>query len=299
MKDLTGRVAVITGAASGIGLAMANHFANAGMQLVLADVDGAALTQASDGLRASGATTLAVTTDVSSETQVKNLADAAYATFGAVHVVCNNAGVATPALRTFAWETRLSDWEWIHKVNFMGVLYGVREFVPRMLAGGEEGHVVNTASVAGLISGGNPYFVSKHAVACFTEGLYKDLKGLGSRVSASVLCPGLIRTAIIDAERNRPAAFGPATDVGALPTAIRAMSDNFRAALDAGFDPAVVAAAAVSAIQEDRFYIIPAQQHLLEVIALRMQDILEQRNPTLLPQPSLMPAEAAPGTPAG
>ena len=176
MKQLTGRVAVVTGAASGIGLAMANHFANEGMKLVLADVDAAALTHAGNGLRASGAAAITVPTDVASEAQVRALADAAFAAYGAVHVVCNNAGVATPALRTLAWETRLSDWEWIHKVNFMGVLYGVREFVPRMLAGGDEGHIVNTASVAGLISGGNPYFVSKHAVACFTEGLYKDLK---------------------------------------------------------------------------------------------------------------------------
>ncbi len=292
MKQLNGRVAVVTGAASGIGLAMANHFANEGMKLVLADVDAAALTHAGNGLRASGATAITMPTDVASEVQVRALADAAYAAYGTVHLVCNNAGVATPALRTLAWETRLSDWEWIHKVNFMGVLYGVREFVPRMLAGGDEGHIVNTASVAGLISGGNPYFVSKHAVACFTEGLYKDLKGLGARVSASVLCPGLIRTAIVDAERNRPAEFGPATDVGTLPSAIRAMSDNFRAALDAGFDPAVVAAAVVAAVKDDRFYIIPAQQHLLDVIELRLHDILEQRNPTLLPQPSLMPAAA-------
>ena len=295
MKDLNGRVAVVTGAGSGIGLAMANHFANEGMKLVLADVDAAALARAHDNLRASGATGIACRTDVSVESDVKALADAAYAQYGAVHVVCNNAGVATPALRTLAWETRLSDWDWIHKVNFMGVLYGVREFVPRMLAGGDEGHIVNTASVAGLISGGNPYFVSKHAVACFTEGLYKDLKELGAKVSASVLCPGLIRTSIVDAERNRPAEFGPATDIGALPANIRKMSENFRAALDAGFDPSVVAAAVVSGIQQDRFYIVPAQQHLLDVIELRMHDILEQRNPTLLPQPSLMPATATQG----
>jgi hypothetical protein len=109
------------------------------------------------------------------------------------------------------------------------------------------------------------------------------------------LCPGLIRTSIVDAERNRPAEFGPATDIGALPANLRKMSENFRAALDAGFDPSVVAAAVVAGIQQDRFYIVPAQQHLLDVIALRMHDILEQRNPTLLPQPSLMPATAAQG----
>ena len=297
MDTLKGRVAVVTGAAGGIGLAMAKHFANEGMKLVIADVDATALSHAHKSLTAGGATVLAVPTDVSSQPQVAALADAAYAEYGAVHVLCNNAGVATAALRTLAWETRLSDWEWIHRVNFMGVLHGVLAFVPRMLAGGDEGHVVNTASVAGLISAGTPYFVSKHAVACFTEGLYKDLKGIGAKVSASVLCPGLIRTAIADAERNRPSQFGPAMDVGALPDNVRAMASAFRAALDAGYDPALVAAAVAEGIRRDQFYIVPAQQHLQETIDLRMHDILERRNPTLLPQSVLLAPDSAPGRP--
>ena len=281
MDNLSGRVAVVTGAAGGIGLAMAKSFASQGMKLVMADIEGETLARSVAALRAEGADAIGVQTDVTSEAQIKALADAAYSQYGAVHVLCNNAGVATPALRILAWETPLSDWEWIHKVNFMGVLYGVREFVPRMLAGGDAGHVVNTASVAGLIAGGNPYFVSKHSVACFTEGLYKDLRSIGAKVTASVLCPGLIRTRIIDAERNRPEAFGPATDVKTLPEAQRIQSATFRAALEEGYDPADVAAAVLSAIQQDRYYIIPAQQRLLDVIALRMNDILEQRNPTL------------------
>jgi NAD(P)-dependent dehydrogenase (short-subunit alcohol dehydrogenase family) len=281
MKHLTGRVAVVTGAASGIGLAMAKQFAGEGMKLVLADIEVVSLASVLAELRASGATAISVPTDVSSEAQVTALADAAYAEYGAVHVLCNNAGVATPALRTRAWESPLSDWDWIHKVNFMGVLHGVRAFVPRMLAGGDEGHVVNTASVAGLVTGGNPYFVYKHAVSCFTEGLYKDLKGLGAKVSASVLCPGLIRTGILEAERNRPAEFGPATDVTALAPGVRALAEQFRTALEAGFEPAVVAQAVVQAIQQDQYYVIPAQPGLQDLVDLRMQDILARRNPTL------------------
>ncbi|MFM6992889.1 MAG: SDR family NAD(P)-dependent oxidoreductase [Rhodoferax sp.] len=281
MEKLKSKVAVVTGAASGIGLAMARKFASLGMKIMMADIDAAQLARALAGLRAGGATAVAKSTDVSDEAQVNALAAASFAEFGAVHVLCNNAGVATPALRTLAWENPVSDWQWIYGVNVLGVLHGVRAFVPRMLAAGEEGHVVNTASVAGLVTGGHPYFVSKHAVACFTEGLYKDLKGMNFKVSASVLCPGLVRTGIMEAERHRPSEFGPATNLDALPDGVRAMAANFRAALEVGLEPAQVAEAVASAILQDQFYIVPAQQSLQEVIDLRMHDILARRNPTL------------------
>ncbi len=281
MRLMPGQVAVITGAASGIGLAMAHQFAQHGLKLVLSDIESASLQKALAELTDLGATAIAVQADVSSETQVKALADAAYSAYGAVHVLCNNAGVATPALRTLAWETPLSDWEWIHRVNLLGVLYGVREFVPRMLAGGAPGHVVNTASVAGLVTGSNPYFVYKHAVSCFTEGLYKDLRAVGAHVSASVLCPGLIRTRIMEAERNRPVAFGPSTDLTALAHDVQTLAAKFKTALDHGFEPAHVAAAVFDGIQHDHYYIIPAQPALLEFIDVRMQDIQHRRNPTI------------------
>jgi NAD(P)-dependent dehydrogenase (short-subunit alcohol dehydrogenase family) len=163
----------------------------------------------------------------------------------------------------------------------MGVVHGLRSFVPRMLAGGDEGHIVNTASVAGLLTGSGPYFASKHGVACLTEGLYKDLKAAGAKLSASVLCPGVIRTQFLDAERNRPAQFGGPTDLSKLSDQSQQWTAGFRAALEAGLDPAVVAEAVADAVLHDRFYIVPAQAEHLERIATRMADIAALRNPTL------------------
>ena len=284
MQQLRGRVAVVTGAASGIGLAMATRFAAAGMKLVLADIETAALQRALAQLQAQDAQAIAVTVDVADAASVERLADAAYEAFGAVHLLCNNAGVAAPALLQPTWENSLADWHWILAVNLMGVVHGVRSFVPRMLAGGDEGHIVNTASVAGLLSGSGPYFASKHGVTCISEGLYKDLKTMGARLSASVLCPGVIRTAFLDAERNRPPQFGGPTDLSTLSDSAQQWSVGFRAALEAGIDPAVVADAVADAVMHDRFYIVPAQPEHLERIALRMADIAALRNPTLLPR---------------
>ncbi len=286
MKQLKGRVAVVTGAASGIGLAMARRFAADGMKLVMADIEAGPLARALAEIQAGGAQAISHRVDVMAEDQVNALADAAFGHFGAVHVLCNNAGVAAPALRTRAWESTIADWQWILNVNLMGVLYGVRAFVPRMLAGGDEGHIVNTASVAGLLTGANPYHVSKHGVSCLTEGLYKDLKLMGARVSASVLCPGLIRTGILEAERNRPSSFGPPTDIGAQSDDVKRWAAAFRSSLEAGYEPAQVADAVAEAIMADRYYVIPAQPFLQDLIRTRMQDIIEQRNPTIAAPPA-------------
>ena len=283
MQQLQGRVAVITGAASGIGLALAQACAREDMKLVLADIETDPLLRVQAQLRAEGVAAVAQTADVMDEAQVIALADTAYREFGAVHLLCNNAGVAAPALRAPSWETSAAEWQWVLGVNLSGVAHGVRAFVPRMLAGGEEGHVVNTASVAGLISGPGPYFASKHGVVCLSEALYKELRAAGARLSASVLCPGLVRTAILDAERNRPAAFGPRTDLQSASASVRQAAASFRESLQSGYAPSQVADAVLDGVRADRFYIVPAQPPLVDLLRLRLQDILEGRNPTLPP----------------
>ena len=283
MQQLQGRVAVITGAASGIGLALAQACAREGMKLVLADIETDPLLRVQAQLRAEGVAAVAQTADVMDEAQVIALADTAYREFGAVHLLCNNAGVAAPALRAPSWETSAAEWQWVLGVNLSGVAHGVRAFVPRMLAGGEEGHVVNTASVAGLISGPGPYFASKHGVVCLSEALYKELRAAGARLSASVLCPGLVRTAILDAERNRPAAFGPRTDLQSASASVRQAAASFRESLQSGYAPSQVADAVLDGVRADRFYIVPSQPQFVDLVRLRLQDILEGRNPTLPP----------------
>ena len=208
MDELQGRVAVITGGASGIGLALARRLAADGMRLVLADVEDAALATAASELSAAGAEVLAVRTDVSVAGAVESLAAASYERFGAVHLVVNNAGVVT---RGSAWEQSARDWDWVLGVDLLGVVYGVRSFVPRMIAGGEPGHIVNTASIAGLLAmpGIAPYDVAKAGVVALSECLHHDLRAAGASIGVSVLCPGRVQSRINESERNRPDAAAP------------------------------------------------------------------------------------------
>jgi NAD(P)-dependent dehydrogenase (short-subunit alcohol dehydrogenase family) len=281
VKEFKGKVAVVTGAASGMGLAFSHKFADEGMSVVLADIESEPLAMAEAALKEKGGAVLAVRTNVMTEDDVNRLADAAFSRFGNVHIVCNNAGVAASAasLRSRPWESSIADWQWTFGVNFMGVLYGIRAFIPRMLANGDEGHIVNTASMAGLLTAANPYNISKHGVVCLTEGIYKEFKEMGARLSASVLCPGLINTAILDSERNRPSEFGPPTDRSVLRPEVQRWSSNFEAALKAGYEPEEVARQVFDAIRDDHFYIFPAQQGVLDAVKVRMTGIIEQRNP--------------------
>jgi len=280
MELTTGQVAVVTGGASGIGLALAEQFADRGLHLVIADVEEDAMADAAAQLTARGVEVLTVRTDVSKEADVHELVAATLDRFGAVHVVCNNAGVAP---RADPWFGPLVSWEWVMGVNFWGVVHGCRAFLPHLIGGG---HIVHTASVAGLMPGFGPaYDASKHAVVAITESLYNTVTMAGLPVGVSVLCPGWVRTKILDSERNWPAELGdrPPTDPAAAITEV-----HVRRAIDEGATPAGVADAVVDAVTAGRFWVIPHQE-FLDLAVSRWHDIAERVDPR--------PAEEVPGMP--
>ena len=258
MKDFKDKVAVVTGAASGIGRGLAERFAAEGMHVVLADVEAPALEQAAQDMTAAGASVLAVRTDVSKAADVQALAGRTIERFGKVHILCNNAGVGGGAS---AWDTSAEDWQWVLGVNLWGVVHGVSAFVPLMIQGGEEGHIVNTASVAGLMpgAGGASYTASKFAIVGYSESLYYELlMGGNGRIGVSVLCPAATATRIIDSDRNRP---GGPQERPAPGTQEAMMLDVIRGALAAGQTPAEVAGKVFDAIVAGRFYILTHPEH--------------------------------------
>jgi NAD(P)-dependent dehydrogenase (short-subunit alcohol dehydrogenase family) len=265
MKTLQGKTAAITGAASGLGRAMALAFANEGMKLALADVDEQGL-QETARLAKGGA---CMRVDVSKGADV----DAFAASLKEVHVVCNNAGVSPVGP---LWENTSADWQWALGVNLWGVIHGVRAFVPRLVAQGE-GHVVNTASVAGLISppGMGVYNVTKHAVVALSESLHNDLRVQDSPVGVSVLCPAYVPTGISNSERNRPQELANP----ALSERQRALKENLKKAVSSGkLSADDVARAVVAAIKENRFYIL-THPRIKGAIQARMEDVLQERAP--------------------
>jgi NAD(P)-dependent dehydrogenase (short-subunit alcohol dehydrogenase family) len=250
------------------------------MKLVLADVEAEPLAQVEAELRGQGAEVLAVRTDVSQAGDVEALAAKTLEAFGAVHVVCNNAGVAVGKT---TWEHTVADWEWVLGVNLWGVIHGIRVFVPIMLKQGTEGHVVNTASVAGLlVSGFKPsYDVSKFGVVAITESLYRELEALGSQVKVSVLCPGLVRTRIMLSERNRPGRLENEAAVeaaGHRPEAIAYMQRLGEGIQSRGSPPSYVAEQVFEAIREERFYVLP-HDDFDQQIRERAEAILARGNP--------------------
>ena len=276
MRVFEGRVAVVTGAASGIGLALAQRFAAEGMKVVMADVEAAALDRAAAAVRATAPAVLATRVDVSRAEDVERLARETYAAFGAAHVVCNNAGVAVIGA---AHEHSLADWQWVLGVNLWGVIHGVRAFVPRMLAGGDEGHIVNTASMAGLTTAPfmSVYDVTKHGVVALSESMYKELEMTGAPLGVSVVCPGLIDTNIMRSSRNRPAELAEEGKAGPM---AQAFGQGLADRLTTGYPPSEVAEQVVRGIRNRRFYIVPAQPEVRQWAAVRAQDIIELRNPT-------------------
>jgi NAD(P)-dependent dehydrogenase (short-subunit alcohol dehydrogenase family) len=275
MRDFKDKVAVITGAASGIGRALADRCAREGMRLVLADIEPEALAEAEQELAAQGARVVSRPTDVSKAADIQALAELAYAQFGAVDLLFNNAGVTTVDL---IWESPLADCEWLLGVNLWGVLHGIRVFVPRMLAQGTPGHIVNTASMAGLTSGVGlgVYGVTKHAVVCASETLLFDLRQRGAAIGVSLLCPAWVNTRIMEAARNRPTAAGQ-EEVERNPEA-ESIAEMIHQFVENGLSPEAVADLTFDAIREDRFYIY-THPDWLPLVERRMQDILAGRNP--------------------
>lgn len=276
MRDFAGRVAVVTGAASGIGLGLATRFAQEGMRVVLADVEESALDKACDGLRARGFDVLGVPTDVSQAESVEQLAERTLAQYGGVHVLCNNAGVGGGFSKI--WEASLKDWEWVLGVNLWGVIHGVRTFVPIMLSQNTEGHIVNTASIAGLVPGTRAYSVTKSGVVVLSEALYNNLAQSNAPIGVSVLCPGLINTRIMYAFRNRPARLLNVPGVQVTERELARAERVGNMASELGLAPDAVAGIVVEAIRSDAFYIL-THAHFDDTIRTRAEDILQRRKP--------------------
>lgn len=288
MELRAGQVAVVTGAASGLGLAMARRFAAEGLKVVLADVEAAALAKAADGLRAEGADVHARVVDVGVREQVMELAESAYDTYGAVHVLCNNAGVGSGAEGRM-WEHEPNDWKWAFEVNVWGIFHGVQAFLPRMIKSGQPGHVVNTSSGDGGIAPlptASVYAVTKAAVVTLTESLYAHLRAEHARVGASVLFPGphMLRTGLWESHRNRPGRWAKERP---RRTPYRSL-DQWEAAMrEAGkevvFTPVEeVAGFVVAGIRADRFWLLPESAHSDAQIRARARSMLDRTNPSYL-----------------
>jgi NAD(P)-dependent dehydrogenase (short-subunit alcohol dehydrogenase family) len=283
MREFRGKVAVITGAASGIGRAIADRCVRSGTKVVLADIESDPLARAEAELKEMGGEVLSALTDVSRRADVEALAAKAFQAFGSVHLLFNNAGVAAGGA---AWEATWSDWEWVIGVNLWGVLHGVKVFAPLMLAQNTECHIVNTASSAGLICGGisAPYSLTKHAVVALSESLYLTLHQRKSLLKVSVLCPGLVRTNIGDCERNRPAELR--NEPAPRTPEMEAGRAAFEALIAASMPPPQVAEAVFDAIAREQFYILP-DPRWMAAIRLRAEKLLAMENPEN-PTPVLM-----------
>ncbi|MBA2326784.1 MAG: SDR family NAD(P)-dependent oxidoreductase [Actinobacteria bacterium] len=279
MEQLEGKVAVVTGGASGIGRALAERFAAEGMKLVLADVEEGALAATAKELADGGADTRGVVTDVADRGSVDALATRTLEEFGAVHVVCNNAGVG--GLGHPTWDGPLSAWEWVLGVNLWGVIHGIRAFVPALVEQ-DEGHVVNTASMAGLAAMPfmGPYTTTKHAVVGLSEVLFHELGVRGSAVGVSVLCPNFLRTNIFDSDRNWPSRLGESPGRPDEPGA-QFIFDAGQALLESSPNPSMLAEATVDAIRGRRFVVLSDSDAAAQAMATRRDVVVDGVAPTL------------------
>jgi NAD(P)-dependent dehydrogenase (short-subunit alcohol dehydrogenase family) len=278
MKEFEGKVAVVTGAAGGIGKGLAEHCVMEGMSVVLADVETEALDETIEYLRSKDGDVIPVICDVSDADQVRQLADETIDTYGAVHLLCNNAGVGAGAQIV---QHTLADWEWVLGVNLMGVVYGVHHFLPIMLAQDTECHIVNTASVEGLWTrmSGASYQVSKHGVVAHSEVLKQEMVFSETKVGVSVLCPAAVNTRIVESGRNRPADLQNPEVAAPAPTPdMLARWDQVRKVFEDGMQPLEVAGHVFEAIRGDRFYILTHPEHN-DTIKKRLDRILNDGIP--------------------
>lgn len=277
MKDFQNKVAVITGGASGLGLEIARLAATKGMKLVISDIEERALKTAEQEFVGQGIEVLAVPCNVALAQDVEELAEKTIARFGAVHLLFNNAGVA---LNKTTWETTIADWEWVLGVDLWGVIHGVRVFTPIMLKQDSPSHIINTASVAGMLSteGMAAYNVAKHGVVTLSETLYHDLKRRGANIDVSVLCPAWVSTAIWDSSRNRPEQLQNQVEQKSADDI--KLEESARHAIQSGKVTApMVAQIVFAAIEENKFYIL-THPKIKKWIGLRVEDILQDRQPS-------------------
>lgn len=285
MKEFNDRVAVVTGAASGIGRGMVENFVKLGMKAVLADIESEKLNDTVKSFKDSGAKVIGIPIDVSDSKQIETLAQKTLDTFGKVHVLCNNAGVGYGSRSS--WEEPLEAWRWVLGVNLMGVINGIHTFMPIMLGQDVEAHIVNTASAAGIVMNAFnvSYGVSKHGVVALSESMHLELKNRGSKVRVSVLCPGPVNTDIMQSsQRNRPGSVPP-------PPELTKEEELFRKAyglwIERGMDPIEVGRQVVEAIREQRFYVIT--HDFSNYVESRLKNILGSKNPEpMLPPPDLV-----------
>lgn len=279
MNEFKDKVAVITGGASGIGRGIAERCAQENMKIVLADVEEPALLQAKKELQTMGADVLAVQVDVSKIANIEALAQETVETFGAVHLLFNNAGVAAGGT---IWDSTLEDWQWVMGVNLWAIIYGIRVFVPIMLAQDTQCHIINTASIAGFMPHhpSATYQVTKHAVVALSEHLYYSLAEANAKIKTSVLCPGWVNTRILDSGRNRPSKLQNKENHEPMTPEQKAVIEWMQEAVQTGMSPLQVADLVFNAIKTEQFYIF-TDTEINPILRQRMENILQQRNPTL------------------
>ena len=275
MKEFKGKTAVVTGAASGIGYALAKRFAQEKMNVVLADIEQDALDAAVTKISNLGVEAVGIAVDVMDKNSVQSLTKQSIDAFGNIHILCNNAGVAPPAIDEAIWDHDMSDWDWVMGVNFYGVLYGIQSFLPHMIEHQEEGHVLNTVSMAGILGLEGSYGVSKFAALSLSEGLFQSLKKINSKIGASVLCPGFVATNIIDSQRNRPEHLASDKKSNFL------LKQLASSVLKRGKKPDEIATRAIEAIQANNFYILPHPVYD-ERVKDRYERILARTEPEIL-----------------